>query len=192
MPSNSNEATGALHLEPGSHFTVLDGVALVVGAAIASVHMRQFVSERLTSFGWALVWITFAGIALTAAGLPVFLARRLGRRPVGYPKTGDWLWALLGLPWVVSAMVRPAEPRITQGVPLRSAEIASMQTYTGLLWTCIAVACVVSLVVLWRAWVMQPPEPIETLELSTWTERTGFILAVSWPVQCAFGLVVMG
>src|SRR5207249_1319831 len=81
-------------------FTLLDGAALVTGAAVASVHIREAIADgHLLGPGWALAWLSFAGIALTAAGPFVFLLRRLGRRPPGYPRIGDRLWALLGGPW---------------------------------------------------------------------------------------------
>src|SRR5689334_5835190 len=78
-------------IEAGDGFTVLDGGALVSGAAVASVHIR-FAAPAvggLDRVGWALLWITLAGVALTAAGPVVFLLRRYGRRPSNYPRTGD-------------------------------------------------------------------------------------------------------
>src|ERR687894_3124113 len=79
----------------GGGFTLLDGAALVTGAAVASVHIREAIADgHLLGPGWALAWMTFAGIALTASGPFVFLLRRLGRRPMGYPRIGDRLWAL--------------------------------------------------------------------------------------------------
>ena len=49
-------------------FRVLDGVALVMGAAVASVHIRGIIRDDLTGFGWALVWCTFTWVSLTATG----------------------------------------------------------------------------------------------------------------------------
>src|SRR4051794_13767557 len=91
--------------EPVGGVTVLDGGALVVGAAVASIHIRAALrdEDRLDGLGWALLWLTLAGVALTAAGPFVFLVRRYGRRPTGYPRTGDWLWLALGLPWILAA-----------------------------------------------------------------------------------------
>src|SRR4051794_40855960 len=88
----------------GGGFTVLDGAALVVGAAVASVHIRSAVpADGLNGLGWAMLWMPLAGVALTAAGPFVFLVRRYGRRPIGYPAVGDRLWCLLGLPWLLTA-----------------------------------------------------------------------------------------
>src|SRR4051794_23667601 len=86
-------------------FTVLDGVSLVVAAAVASVHMRTPV-QIASGAGWGLVWIAFAGVGLWAAGSILYVVRRYGRRPEGYPRLGDRLWGVLGLPWVVSAPLR--------------------------------------------------------------------------------------
>ena len=53
---------------PGEGFTVPDGVALVCGAAVAAVHLRDLVAEQaLSAFGWGLVWVTFTGIYDTQA-----------------------------------------------------------------------------------------------------------------------------
>src|SRR5215212_8908748 len=93
-------------VEPGDGFTVLDGVALVMGAAVDSVHIRGVIRDDLNAFGWALVWFTFTWVALTATGPFLFLVRRFARRLSGYPKVGDGLWALLGIPWLMTAIVR--------------------------------------------------------------------------------------
>ena len=47
----------------GGGFRVVDGAALVVGAAVASVHLRSPVSLAV-GLGWGLVWLTFAGVAM--------------------------------------------------------------------------------------------------------------------------------
>ncbi len=77
--------------------TMLDVTALVTGAAVASVHFRDFEEDiaGLTLVGWTLLVPAFAWLALTAAGPFVFLVRRFSRRPEGYPGPYDWLW--LGL-----------------------------------------------------------------------------------------------
>ena len=85
--------------------TLLDGVALVAGAAIASVHLRGGRPARdLPGAGWALIWLTFAGVALTASGPFLRAIRRLSGRPGTPPRLGDRLWALLGAPWVLAAL----------------------------------------------------------------------------------------
>src|SRR4051812_1081346 len=92
----------------GDGFSLTDGAALVVGAAVASVHLRAVVPRDRIGAGWALIGIVFAGVALTAAGPIIFLIRRFGRRAAGHPRLGDWLWALLGLPWLVTCALRSA------------------------------------------------------------------------------------
>ena len=49
-------------------------------------------------------------MALTAAGPFIYLARRYSRRLPGYPRLGDRLWAFLGLPWLVTAVIQSALP----------------------------------------------------------------------------------
>src|SRR3954454_17240830 len=79
----------------GDGFRVLDGAALVMGAAVASVHIRYIIRDNLSGFGWVLVWCTFAWVSLTATGPFLFLARRFAHKLPGYPQVGDCLWALL-------------------------------------------------------------------------------------------------
>ena len=47
---------------------------------------------------------------MTAAGPFLYLARRFVRRLPNYPKIGDRLWACLGLPWLVTALLQSATP----------------------------------------------------------------------------------
>ena len=91
---------------------MLDGAAIVTGAAVASIHIRGVIrdSDHLAAPGWLLIWGTFAWVALTAAGPFLFLVRRFLRRPADYPKVGDTLWAVLGLPWLLTAVIRSATP----------------------------------------------------------------------------------
>lgn len=170
----------------GGGFTVLDGVALVMGAAVASIHLRELVSQRrdLTALGWGLVWLTFTGVALSATGPFLFLERRYGRRPAGYPRRGDWLWAVLGLPWSVTAALRPAP-----GPPGRASEATLYALLLGLL---LGAASLIALGVVWNTWVIRPPVASQGSPPAPWTDRVGLALAVAWPLQCGFGLVVLG
>jgi hypothetical protein len=166
-------------------FTLLDGAALVTGAAVASVHIRAAIADgHLLGPGWALAWMTFAGVALTASGPFVFLLRRLGRRPAGYPRSGDWLWALLGTPWVLTALIPPSLPG---GSEPRGADLYALVLTVG-----IGAACLVALAVVWHTWVLVAPEVLARAGPSPWTDRVGRVLAVAWPLQCSFGLVVIG
>jgi hypothetical protein len=162
--------------------TLLDGAALVTGAAVASVHMRDSVPTGLPGAGWVLVWLTFAGVAITAAGPFVFLGRRFGRRTPGYPRVGDLLWALLGLPWLATAILRTAS-----NSPPRRDDLVSLGLSIGL-----GLASLIALAVVWKTWVLVPPEQVNQSKRSPWTNRVGLILAVAWPLQCGFGLVIVG
>src|SRR5262245_60336083 len=96
--------------DTGGGFSVLDGTALVMGSAIASIHTLRLMRSDLTGAGWIMIWMTFTWVAITAAGPFLFLARRFARRLPDYPKIGDRLWALLGLPWLATAVVQSAAP----------------------------------------------------------------------------------
>jgi hypothetical protein len=167
--------------DSGDGFTLLDGAALVVGAALAAVHMREAIpAGRLFGPGWVLAWLTFSGVAATAAGPFVFLMRRLGRRPPGYPRVGDRLWLLLGSPWVLTAVL----PRDSPG---EGADLYQIVLTIGL-----GAACLVALAVVWSTWVAVPAERLARGEPTPWTHRVGLALSVTWPLQCGFGLVVIG
>ena len=163
-------------------FSLLDGVALVSGAAVAAVHVRSVVPAELSTFGMAAIWGIFSWIALSSAGPFIFIVRRFLRRAPEYPKVGDALWALIGLPWLLSAVVRSAAGETR---PPRNDAVA-----WGL---CIglAVVSVVSLGVVWRTWVTVSPEQAARAASRPWTNRIGLLLAVAWPVQCGLGLVML-
>jgi hypothetical protein len=140
--------------------------------------------RQLTGPAWVLVWIAFTGVALTAAGPFVLLERRYLRRPEGYPRHGDWLWAVLGLPWILTAPFRPsaAAPR----------PAAPGGLYDVSLGITLALASIIVLAVVWNTWVLAPPRAVKSREPTPWTDRVGLVLAVAWPLQCGFGLVVLG
>jgi hypothetical protein len=167
-------------------FTLLDGAALVIGAAVASVHMREVVTNTkyLRPLDWALIWLTFTGVALSAAGPFEYLARRYVRRPAGYPRIGDRLWVLLGSPWLLTALFRPATPAGATGAR------GLYDLYRFSLWLAIGASSLISLAVVWRTWVVAPPGHGLRDGPSPWTERVGLALAIAWPLQFGFGLVV--
>ena len=169
-------------IDTGGGFSVLDGAALVMGSAIASIHTLRVMRSDLTGAGWIMIWITFAWVAVTAAGPFLYLGRRFARRLAGYPKIGDRLWALLGIPWLASALVQSAaadrEPR-------------QNSLFTTSLGVGLAVTCLVTLGVVWNTWVIVPPEQAARVEASPWTNRVGLILAIAWPIQCGLGMVVL-
>jgi hypothetical protein len=166
----------------GEGFSVLDGAAIVTGAAVASIHLRGIIRDDLAAPGWALIWGTFAWIALTSAGPFLLLVRRFVRRPPDYPKVGDRLWGILGLPWILTSLIRAATPG---PAPHRDASFAAV------LGLGLAASSLVALIVVWRCWVMVPPETATRTASAPWTNRVGLVLAVAWPIQCGLGLVVI-
>jgi hypothetical protein len=170
-------------VESGGGFTVLDGVALVIGAAIASIHVLRVLRADLSPAGWVMVWLAFAWVAVTAAGPFIFLVRRFARRLPNYPRIGDRLWALLGLPWLATALLRSAAP-VSEPRP---GTLVAATLSVGL-----AVACLIALAVVWGTWVMVPPAQAARIEAGPWTNRIGLILSIAWPIQCGLGMVVLG
>lgn len=168
--------------EPGGGFSVLDGAAIVTGAAVASVHIRGVIRDDLATPGWILIWGTFAWVATTAAGPFVFLVRRYLRRLPEYPKVGDALWAVLGLPWLLTALSRSAPPGT---MPRRDTFFAAG------LGVALTVVSMIALVVVWRRWVIVSPDEAARTAAGPWTNRLGLILAVAWPIQCGVGLVLV-
>ena len=169
-------------IDTGAGFSVLDGVAMVMGSAIASIHTLRVMRGDLTGAGWAMLWLTFAGLAVTATGPFLYLGRRFARRLVDYPKVGDRLWAMLGVPWLLTAVIQSA----TAGSETRQGSLFAMTLGVGL-----GVVCLIALGVVWATWVMVPPEQAARVEVAPWTNRVGLILAIAWPIQCGLGLVVL-
>jgi hypothetical protein len=169
--------------DSGGGFTVLDGIALVIGAAIASIHVLRVLRTDLSIAGWSMLWLAFAWVAVTAAGPFLFLARRFARPVPSYPKIGDRLWALLGIPWLATALLRSADA----GSEPRQNALFATSLSAGL-----AIVCLIALGVVWGTWVMVPPEQAARMEAGPWTNRVGLILSIAWPVQCGLGMVVLG
>jgi hypothetical protein len=168
--------------DSGSGFSVLDGVAMVMGSAIASIHTLRVMRGDLTGAGWAMLWLTFAGVAVTATGPFLYLGRRFARRLSDYPKIGDRLWAMLGVPWLLTAVIQSA----TAGSETRQDAFFHLTLSVGL-----GGVCLIALGVVWTTWVMVPPEQAARVEVAPWTNRVGLILAIAWPIQCGLGLVVL-
>jgi hypothetical protein len=169
-------------IDTGDGFSVLDGAALVVGAAIASIHILRVAREDLTGVGWIMIAITFCWVAVTAAGPFIFLARRFARRLHNYPKLGDRLWAILGLPWLATALIQSAAP----GSDQRQNPLFIYTLSFGL-----GVVCLITLFVVWGTWVVVPAAQARRVEAAPWSNRVGLILSIAWPIQCGLGLVVL-
>ena len=138
--------------------------------------------SALTPAGWAMVCLAFAWMSLTAAGPFIYLARRHSSRISGYPRLGDRLWAVLGLPWLLTAIIQSALPREDP----RHNPLFSTTLSIGL-----AVACLIALAVVWTTWVIVPPDQASRIEAAPWTNRVGLFLSIAWPVQCGLGMVVL-
>jgi hypothetical protein len=177
-----NAGTG-LHQATGP--TVLDGTALVVGAAVAAAHVRRVVPEFTTTPSRYLLALTFLGIALSAAGPLVYVVRRWLRPGPEPQRLGDRLWALLGLPWIATAWAGGTHP------PLEIAR-SSPDLCTVLLMIGVGLASIVCLASMWAHWIMIPRGRLLDEERAPWTHRLGMILAVAWPLQFGFTLIVSG
>ncbi len=170
-------------LDVGDGLSVLDGVALVAGAAVAAVHVRGLTEEELLGPGWVVIGITFAWVAMTAAGPFIYLVRRHVRKPQGYPRVGDKLWALMGVPWLLTALLR----NTPDGVASSQESLVNGGLALGL-----ATVCLIAVSVVWGTWVMVTPEQASETFKGPWSNRLGLILAIAWPVQCGVGMVVAG
>ncbi len=178
----ATDRAGEREFEAGVGFTLLDAVALVIGAAVGSVHLRGAAGAGLMKGGYVLFWLTFAGVALTSAGPFLYLGRRYVRRPSGYPLLGDRLWAILGLPWVLTS------PLLTSS---RGQGPDGLDLYTTGLVIGIGIASLLTLGNVWKHWVATAPDPAPSEpEHLPWTTRVGMVLSVAWPVQCGFGMVI--
>jgi hypothetical protein len=168
--------------------TMLDGAALVTGAAVASVHFREFTDEMsgLTILGWTMLLAAFAWLAVTAAGPFVFLVRRFSRRPEGYPKAGDLLWLAFGLPWAIAALFRSGAGNLVD---------SGNAYYVKGLFAGLFAASGLSLWQIVRTWKSigpgAPASPVSPEPTaSTWTELIGRTVAIAWPIQLGLGFVV--
>jgi hypothetical protein len=169
-------------IDTGEGFSIFDGGALVMGSAIASIHILGVRRWDPSGAGWVLVALTFSSIALTAAGPFIFLERRFARQIVSYPRIGDRLWAILGIPWIVTALVQSAAG---------SSEPRHNPWFIIMLSTGLGVVCLIAVAVVWSTWVIVPPQQAAQIEAAPWTNRVGLILSIAWPIQCGLGMVVL-
>jgi hypothetical protein len=173
-------------VEAGGGFTVLDGVALVTAAAVASVHVRATLPRISGPIGWFWAWCLFSWLAMTSGGPFLFLVRRYFTRPDNYPRLGDRLWALAGLPWLIAAVIQTFESSSKLIIARQnSAYVASL--ILGL-----ALYAMISVPILLVKYFWGDPKIPKPVENSPWTDRLGLFLAVAWPIQCGVGLVVVG
>ena len=161
--------------------TVLDAAALVMGSAVASLHVLRVIRGGLSITGWVMVGLTFGWLAVTSAGPFLYIVRRRIRRIPGYPEVGDRLWALLGTPWVLAALLQSLARGGGRNELVRGTLVGGL-----------AIASLLSVVELWSTWVMVPPEQAALVEAGSWTNRVGLVLAIAWPIQCGLGLIILG
>ncbi len=166
-------------------FTVLDGAALVMGAAVAAIHVKGAVPDDGGPAAWAWISCLYSWVMLTATGPFLFLARRFGRRPGGYPRLGDRLWALAGTPWCVAALVRAG------GGDAGETPGHLDTAYVGCLGIGLTLAMAWIVPRLALRYLLTPPSCSLNVEPVPWTDRLGLALTIAWPIQCGVGLVVI-
>jgi hypothetical protein len=172
--------------QPSGGFSVLDGAALVAGAAVAAAHIRRAIDpEQHLGIGWLLLSGTFFWIAVTAAGPFIFLVRRYLRVFPKHPQVGDTLWALLGLPWLLTAIFQT--PGVGAGGEATDREMLTISLGLGLV-----LVSAIALRVVWKTWVSVSPLEASQSFAAPWTNRVGLALAIAWPIQCGLGMVVVG
>ncbi len=164
--------------------TILDAIALTAGAAVGSIHVRPFLDIASASGGWMMLGTALIWISLTSAGPFIYLVHRYSRPVPGFPRTGDRLWTILGLPWIATALVRSIYP--PTNVPRMD------DWYPPILWASVGLGCLVAGSIVWNKWIVVPPGQATEASGPPWTNRLGLILGVVWPLQCAAGLVVSG
>jgi hypothetical protein len=157
--------------------TVLDAIALVMGGAVASVHVRGRLITEATEGAGPLVALAFAGLSLTSAGPFLLGSRRLAGWPYPERGAGLWYWAALGLPWDVAGLVQAIGPGHWAQGPLLVIGLSAASLF--------------SVVEVWSIWIKVPPRegltgPRKNLP---WTDRVGLVLAVAWPLQYALLLM---
>lgn len=173
-------------VEAGGGFTVLDGVAVIIGSAVALVHIRSAVPQFDGAGDWAWACALFTWLSVTSAGPFLYLVRRFFSKPEGYPRLGDRLWALAGSPWWLAAIVRSGE---SEGV---AATGRLDPAYVGCLSIGLAASAMVTVVVLAARYLLGDPARLKPSPSVSWTDRIGLFLSVAWPIQCGVGLMVMG
>ena len=102
-------------IDAGGGFSVLDGAALVVGSAIASIHIlgvrRWDVSVIRLDHGCD--HLLLGGSDGRWAHLFILRDDSPDDCPI-YPGIGDRLWAVLGIPWLATALVNRPRPALSR------------------------------------------------------------------------------
>jgi hypothetical protein len=96
---------------------------------------------------------------------------------------GDTLWAMLGLPWLLTALFQTGRAQ---------AEGSFHDLIAFVLGLGLVIACIIALAVVWKTWVAVSAREASLAFSAPWTNRIGLVLAVAWPIQCGLGMVVIG
>jgi hypothetical protein len=169
--------------QPARGFRLLDGLGLVLGAAVASAHLRIMMREA-QGIGWIIAWIVFTGVALTAAGpFQVALCWLLGDFRSN-PRLGLLLWGLLGTPWLLTAPLSPMAPETRHGAEAQS-------LYHQSLVGGVALASIIVLCVMWVRWVRRSSRIEPDTDHWIWQERLAWLLCICWPLQSGFVLLIL-
>lgn len=97
-------------------FGVQDGGSLVVGGAIASLHLRDVVPSDPSGVSALMALAMILGIGVTASGPLIVGLHAWSAQGWVRPSRGEWVWALAGLPWILAALAR-----VLFGVPPQGA-----------------------------------------------------------------------
>lgn len=169
------------------NFTLLDGGALIAGAALAAVHLRLAYPRPSGGAAWVFVGGLFCWLALTAAGPFLYLIRRLAPRPgVHFPRIGDRLWVVWGLPWVGAGLIESIQH---QRSPLGE---RLDPIYVGSLGPGLFLATGVAVPVLAARVLWGEPGSARDVGAGSWTQRVGLALSATWPIQVGVGLLLIG
>lgn len=171
------ETEVALRPEPEG-LTTLDAVALVTGAAMASVHVRALFTDQPGPFTLAVLVTLFCWMSLASSGPFVFVIRRFARHLPGYPGLGDVLWLISGLPWVISGVVRT-------GSSTSYLDPAADRAYAATLIGSVAVA------IGWSLLIVVRHGAAACVADRTWTEWAGLLAAGLWPLQALTAFVIL-
>jgi hypothetical protein len=171
--------------KPG--WNLLDAVAIVTGAAVASVHVRERIDPggHLTTIGGGLLVASFLFLSLTSTGPILYFVRKFLRHTHRYPRDGDRVWMMLGLPWFVVALWRSS----LGPVPSRLA----LERTAGMLQVGIGLAAVYSTWMLIKRWRELAPPPNgepDPPRVTPASSRIGFALGAAWPLQLGLALTL--
>jgi hypothetical protein len=181
-PGSTGDTALSASSDASSGVSVLDGVGLVAGAAVASVHLRALLEASVCGPGWVIGWGCFVWITLTSSGPFIYALRRATGTPERPPLIGERLWAMIGVPWLLTAL----------GLSISSGSIAD-DYWVGLgLAVGLAVVSMVAVGVVWVNWVIVDPDRAARTFSPPWTNRFGLFLAIAWPVQWGVGMAVVG